>query len=127
MVFSEVKNYIDEEILYTAPFDNVDEKLQKKAVKNASAVLYSIYTRFSPERKPLPIEAIAYQSIHMLAKDDSARRIDDGASYIGFNGVALTYSQRNRQISPEVIRILGRRIGSYSLTVHDTRKDIRKQ
>lgn len=122
MVFDEVKAYIEENILHTAGFEALEEKIQRKAVNNAENVLYSIYARYDSETKPLPIEAIAYQALFILAKDDSEQRADNGATYLGFNGVALTYAQKQRTVSPDVVRILGRKVGSYSVTVPETHR-----
>lgn len=122
MILDDVKAYIDEFILHSAAFDAADETLKRKAVNNAESVLYSTYTRYNPDKNPLPVEAVAYQTIYLLEKDDSDRRIDNGATYVGFNGVALTYTQKQRTISPDVIRILGRRTGRYSVSVSETNR-----
>jgi hypothetical protein len=122
MIFEDVKAYIDEAILHSAPFDGAEVSVQRKAIKTAENILYSLYSRFKPETNPLPVDALAYQTIYLLAKDDSDLRADRGASYVGFNGVAMNFTQSNRQVAPDVIRILGRRTGSYALSVSDTNK-----
>lgn len=122
MLYDDVKAYIDETVLHSAPFDNAEVTVQNKAVKNAEAVLYSYYSKYDPETNPLPVDAISYQTIYLLAKDDSDLRADRGASYVGFNGVAMNFTQKQRSIAPDVIRILGRRTGSYALSVSDTNK-----
>lgn len=121
-MFEDVKAFIDESVLHSGPFDGVAETVQRKAVKNAESILYSLYGRFNAETNPLPADAVAYQSLYLLAKDDSDLRADRGASYVGFNGVAMNFTQSNRQVAPDVIRILGRRTGSYALSVADTNK-----
>jgi hypothetical protein len=120
MLFDEVKTYINDYILHSEPFDNADETTQRKAVNNAEAILYSIYKQYNPDTNPLPIEAIAYQAVYLLSKDDSALRAENGATYVGFNGVAMNLAQVNRTVSPDVIRILGRRVGSYSRYIANT-------
>lgn len=123
MLFEDVKSYISDFILHSDAFDAVDETKQRKAVNNAEKVLLSIYKRYN-DKNPLPVEAIAYQAIYLLAKDDSDLRADRGATYVGFNGVAMNIAQAYRQVSPDVVRILGRRTGSYVRYVSDTNRGI---
>lgn len=123
MLFEDVKAYIDNFILHSAPFDDAGETLQRKAVNNAEHVLKSVYPRFN-DKNPLPIEVIAYQTIFMLAKDDSELRAERGTSYVGFNGVAMNLSQTYRTVAPDVIRILGRRTGSYVRYIYNTNRGI---
>lgn len=124
MMFEEVKSYVDNYILHSASFETATEKVQRKAANNAEAVLYSMYSRFKPDHNPLPIEAIAHQAVFMLSKDDSALRADNGVSSVGFNGVAISFASTQRMIAPDVIRILGRRVGSYSVNVDDTNRGV---
>ncbi|MDF2010200.1 hypothetical protein [Priestia megaterium] len=123
MIFDEVKEYVDSMILHSESFDSVDEKIQRKAINNAEALLYSFYKRYNPDKNPLPVEAVAYQAIYMLNKDDSDLRAEKGVTYIGFNGVAMNLAKQQRTISPDVIRILGRRVGSYTVTVAQTNRN----
>jgi hypothetical protein len=120
MLFDDVKAYINENILHSEEFDSADETKQRKAVNNAEKLLYSLYKRYNPDTNPLPIEAIAYQAVYLLRKDDSTLRAEAGSTYVGFRGVSLNFSKIDRTLAPEVIRILGRRIGSYSRNVADT-------
>jgi hypothetical protein len=126
MLFEDVKAFIDENILHSAPFDAVEELVQRKAVKNAENVLLSIYKSYGSSN-PLPVEAIAYQSIFLLGKDDSALRADAGATYVGFNGVSMNFAQKQRSVAPDVIRILGRRTGSYGRYVSNTSRGMYDQ
>lgn len=123
MLYEDVKSYIENNILHSDAFDSATETTQKKAVNNAEAVLLSIYKRFN-ENNPLPVAAVAYQAIYLLSKDDSALRADNGAFYVGFNGVSMTYAQNNRTVSPDVIRILGRRTGRYAVYHSDTNRGV---
>lgn len=121
-MFDEVKSYIQENILYSGAFDEADETIQRKAVNHAEKILYSYYKRFDAETNPLPVEAIAYQTLFMLSKDDSIQRAEQGVTYVSFNGVAMNLSQINRTISPDVIRLLGRKVGRYGLSISETNK-----
>lgn len=120
MLFDDVKAYINENILHSEEFDNADETKQRKAVNNAEKLLYSLYKRYNPNTNPLPIEAIAYQAVYLLRKDDSTIRAENGTTSVSIDGIGLTYAQVNRTVSPDVIRILGRRIGIYTRYVDNT-------
>lgn len=124
MLLSEVKTFIDENILHSEAFDNTDERRQQKAINTAESVLYSYYGNFKPDSNPLPTEAVAYQTIYLLGQDDSIQRTKHGVTYVGFSGVAMNLAQVNRQISPDVIRLLGRKVGSYSVSVSQTRRGL---
>lgn len=123
MLYENVKAYINEFVLHSDAFDSATTDKQRKAINNAEAVLLSIYKRYG-KHNPLPVEAVAYQAIYMLTKDDSALRADKGASSISFNGVAMSFAQVNRTVAPDVVRILGRRVGSYSVNVSDTNRGV---
>lgn len=123
MLYENVKMFIDENVLHSESFDTAPVTTQKKAINNAEKILLSIYKRFN-EQNPLPIDAIAYQAIYLLVKDDSDLRGDRGATYVGYNGVAINISQTYRSVAPDVIRILGRRTGSYARYVSDTNRGV---
>ncbi|PEM65333.1 hypothetical protein CN613_25665 [Bacillus pseudomycoides] len=117
-VFEDVQSFIDENILHSDVFDAADEKKKQKAVKNAENVLYTYYgsTRF------IPVSAISYQAIWLLQIDDSVRRADQGVTNVNVMGISISMLQIDRSISPQVLRMLGRRVGRYDLEIEDTNR-----
>lgn len=124
MLFEDVKAYIGENVFHTASFDKADEAKQRKAVKNAEAVLYMLYKNYKPETNPLPLEAVAYQTIWIMSKDANILKADLGLTSVSIDGMQQAFSSVDRTVAPEVKRILKKRVGSYSLAVSDTRRDM---
>jgi hypothetical protein len=119
-VFDDVKAYIEQNIFDTELWDSLDETKQRKAVNQAEQMLYRIYPRYSPTENPLPIDAIAYQTLWVIAIDDSIKRAEQGVNSIIVSGININLLQKDRSVAPEVLRILGRRVGRYGLRVEDT-------
>lgn len=119
-VLEEVQSYIDENILHSDVFDAADENKKRKAVKNAENALYNYYRQFNPEENPIQIAAVAYQTIWLLQIDDSVRRAEQGVTNVNVMGISISMLQIDRSISPQVIRMLGRRVGRYGLEIQDT-------
>ncbi len=119
-VFEDVQSFIDTNILHSDVFDAADVKKKQKAVKNAENALYNYYGRFNPETKPLSIDVVAYQTIWLLQIDDSVRRAEQGVTNVNVMGISISMLSIDRSISPQVLRILGRRVGRYGLEVQDT-------
>lgn len=119
-VFEDVQSYIDENILHSDVFDAADVNKKQKAVKNAENVLYSYYRQFNPEENPIQIAAVAYQTIWLLQIDDSVRRAEQGITNVNVMGISISMLQIDRSISPQVLRMLGRRVGRYDLEIQDT-------
>ncbi|MBE7117261.1 hypothetical protein FT641_27195 [Bacillus paranthracis] len=114
--FEEVQSFIDENILHSDVFDAADVNKKRKAVKNAENVLRNFYG----SSRQLPVEAIANQTIWLLQIDDSIRRAEQGVTNVNVMGISISMAQIDRSISPQVIKLLGRRIGRYGLEVQDT-------
>ncbi|MGR9546543.1 hypothetical protein [Priestia megaterium] len=119
-VLEDVRSFIETNILNSDSWDTSDAKRQAKAVNNASLTLYNYYGRYDEEKRPIPVEAIAYQTLWVLNKDDSIRRTEQGVSYVNVSGMGINFLNVDRSIAPEVLKLLGRRIGRYQLNVEDT-------
>ncbi|MDT0149985.1 hypothetical protein Q9R38_25940 [Priestia aryabhattai] len=119
-VLEDVRSFIETNILHSDSWDASDAKRQEKAVNNASLTLYNYYGRYDKETRPIPVEAIAYQTLWVLNKDDSIKRTEQGVSYVNVSGMGINFLNIDRSIAPEVLKLLGRRIGRYQLNVEDT-------
>lgn len=126
MVYEKVKAYIDNSIFHSKSFDKLTDEQKKLVVNNAEEILYLMYKAYNPEDKPLPIQAIAYQSVWIANKNASIIQAELGVASQSIEGMTTTFSKMDRTISPEVKRILRKRVGSYSLSVSDTNRDIYK-
>lgn len=124
MNFDDVKAYIDSFILNAEAFDKSDDIRKMKAVNNAESLLYMLFRNYNPVSKPLPVEAIAYQTVWMLSKDATIKKAEMGIASISIEGMTQTFQQMDRTIAPEVKRILKKRVGSYGVNVLDTRRGV---
>lgn len=115
-MFQDVKEFIEKNILHSSLWDSADAVRQEKAVNNAFTVLRNYYG----EHKEIPSEAIAYQSLWLLSIDDSIQRAGQGVTSVSVAGMSISLLNIDRSIAPEVLRLLGRRIGRYELPIEDT-------
>lgn len=115
-MYEEVKNFIETNIFHSELWDALDESRKAKAVNNAERNLRNYYG----EAKELPSEAIAYQTLWILQIDDSIRRAEQGVTSVSVAGMSISLLTIDRSVAPEVLRMLGRRIGRYGLPIEDT-------
>lgn len=119
-LLEDVKSFIETNILHSSLWDSSDAKRQEKAVNNASLNLYNYYGKYDEINRPIPVEAIAYQTLWLLKIDDSIQRAGQGVTYVNVSGMGINLAQIDRSIAPEVLRMLGRRTGRYQLNIEDT-------
>lgn len=100
----EAETYIDENILHADEWRSADDQTKQRAIRNSFNILSRSYQKFSTE-------AICLQALWLLRIDDSVRRTEQGATTINVDGITVSFAQINRTIAPDVIQILGRRIG----------------
>jgi hypothetical protein len=124
MLFDDVKAYIGESIFNSASFDNLPEDRQIKAVNQAEKSLYLLFKNYNPDTNPLPVEAVTYQTLWVIAKDSNVQKADLGVSSVSIDGMAQSFSNVDRTVSPEVKRILSKRLGSYNLSLSQTRRGV---
>ena len=108
-LYEEVKAYITESILKNEVFVKATEEEQNRSIKEAEHQLKSFYGK----KIELPTEALAYQSLWLLRIDDSIQRAEQGVTSISLNGIAISTSSPRPIMAPEVIQILGRRVGRF--------------
>ncbi|MEY8748949.1 hypothetical protein [Alkalicoccobacillus gibsonii] len=119
-VVEEVKEHIELNVFHSQLWDALDSGNQVKVVNQASNQLLNYYGQYDADENPLPVPAIVEQVLWVLMIDDSMKRADMGVTSINVSGMTLNVSQRDRSISPEVLRMLGRRVGRYGLPIADT-------
>lgn len=115
-MFEEVKSFIETNILHSSLWDMADVSKQTKAVNNASMNLQNYYG----SKKVIPSEAVAYQTLWLLKVDDSVQRAEQGVTSVSVAGMSISLTQIDRTVAPEVLRMLGRRVGSYETRIEDT-------
>ncbi|MCY8048452.1 hypothetical protein MOD91_18175 [Bacillus haynesii] len=115
-MFQDVKDFISANIFHSQLWDALDADRQEKAVNNAAMNLRNYYG----DARKLTTEAVAYQTLWLLKIDDSIQRAGQGVTQVSVSGMSISLSQVDRSIAPEVLRLMGRRIGRYGLAIEDT-------
>lgn len=122
MLFNDVLSYINENIFHSDSFDALSEVKKQKAMKQAEQGLYLLFKNYNPSTKPLPVEAIAYQTLWIVAKDSSIQKAELGLASQSIEGMTISFTKVDRTVAPEVKRILSKRVGSYNVATSDTRR-----
>lgn len=104
--------YFNDNVVHYEEWAGADEPKKQRALNQASKMLYRVYGfKYDPERNPVPEEAIYEQALWLLRLDDSIRKKDQGVNMIGVDGIQIMFANTDISLAPEVIRILGRRVG----------------
>lgn len=98
--------YFDEFVLNNDAWKKADESLRKRALNNASRILSRHYPR-----RIISEEAIFEQAVWIMKISEARKQSAQGVVSYSIDGISVTLSQIDRSISPEVISILGRRVG----------------
>jgi predicted lipoprotein len=120
MSFLDVKDYIAENIFHSETFDVLSSDMQVKAVKNAESILYTMFRSYKTVENPMPVNAIAYQTLWIIAKDSAIQKAEMGITSQSIEGMSQSFRKMDRILAPEVRRILQKKVGRYNLTVEDT-------
>jgi hypothetical protein len=112
--------YFNEYVLHNDEWVNADYSLKQRAVNSAMKQLYRHYTSYNQETRPIPDEAVFEQALWVLRIDDSFRRAEMGVTAINVAGISINMANVNRSLSPQVIAILGRKVGRYQERVNWT-------
>lgn len=98
--------YFSELVLHNDAWVNADSDAKQRALNNALTVL----TRQYPNRK-IPDEAVFEQAIWLLKISEARKQAEQGVTSYSVDGISISLSQIDRTIAPNVIAILGRRVG----------------
>ena len=130
MDFQEVNSYIADNIYYKEKWLEIDElpeverpKVKQAIVNNAIAILFRELPHHFSVSKPIPIDVLVEQCLHILERDDSHRRAEMGVSYFMASGLYLSFDKNFKDwtIAPTIlVRYPKRKTGRYSYTRSDT-------
>jgi hypothetical protein len=104
-------DYFTNEVLHAEEWLEADTETRQKALKNAENQLYRLYKQYNPDTKPLPETAVFEQALWLLRIDDSIRKAEMGVTSVSVGGISINVSRVNLSVAPEVVNIIGRRIG----------------
>lgn len=108
---TDADNYFTDNVLHNDEWLNADRPTKERALNNSKNQLYRHYRAYDPINKPLPDEAVFEQALWLLRIDDTMKRVQQGVRSINVNGISIQVDRIHNTFSPEVIAILGRRVG----------------
>lgn len=124
MEFLTVNDWIKANIFYTEKWDEITDQQKQVIVNNAEQVLYrELPHHFKAEVKPIPIDVMAEQVMHMLEFDDSHRRAEMGVSYFMASGLYVSFDKnfKDRSVAKTILhRYSRRKVGRSVIDKSDT-------
>jgi hypothetical protein len=114
--YEDAVTYFETEVLHNSVWVEADEDMRKRALKNAENELYSFFTSYSREEKPLPVKAIYEQALWLMRQDDTTKKAELGVTNVNLSGeISISMSGTAKAISPTVFRIVrkSRKVGRY--------------
>lgn len=123
-LYEDVQAFIDENIYQSKVWDSATESARKKAVNNSARILKSFLP--SIYVTDVPVEHLAEQTVWLMKIDDSFQRSELGATSMSVDGFSISIADKDRSISPFILRINGispdsitgglttRKVGRYS-------------
>lgn len=108
---TDADNYFTDNVLHNDEWLNADRPSKERALNNAKIQIYRHYRKYNQAKKPVPDGAIFEQALWLLRIDDTMKRVQQGVRSINVNGISIQVDRIHNTFSPEVIAILGRRVG----------------
>jgi hypothetical protein len=112
-IVADADQYFAESVLHNEEWVNADYDKKQRALNNAGNQLYRIYKRYDEVNNPLPVEAVYEQALWLLRLDDTLKRAEQGVRAVNVAGVSVTLDRINNTVAPQVVAILGRKVGRY--------------
>ncbi|MCW2278734.1 hypothetical protein [Heliophilum fasciatum] len=100
------------DVLHNAEWVEADADTKRRALEQAEKQLYRYFKIYTPDNRPLPAAAMYEQAIWLLRMDEAVRKTQQGVRSVGVAGVQVS-GETVKPISPEVLILLGRRVGRY--------------
>lgn len=124
MELLEVQSFIDNNIFYREKWDEItDDKIKQVIINNAEILLKRELPHHFNDLKPVPVDVMVEQCLHILERDDSHRRAEMGVSYFMASGLYLSFDKNFKDwtIAPAILKGYPRRkTGRYVYNRPDT-------
>ena len=114
--YEEAVTYFDTEVLHNQAWLEADENTRKRALKNAENELYTNFSVYNPETKPLPNNAVFEQALWLLRQDTNIQQAEMGVTNVNLSGeISISFSGGKSKIAPNVLSIIrkSRKVGRY--------------
>jgi hypothetical protein len=128
MNFQEVQDFLLANNFYLDKWKELDsledsDRVKQVVVNNAEAILKRELPHHFNDKKPIPLDVMAEQCLHILERDDSHRRAEMGVSYFMASGLYLSFDKNFNDwtLAPTILqRYPRRKSGRYIHTRIDT-------
>lgn len=124
MTLEEVKQYVDENVFYREKWEEINDATRQVVINNSQAILYrELSHHFNATTKPIPLDVLVEQCLHILEFDDSHRRAEMGVSYFMASGLYVSFDKnfKDRSIAKTILhRYPRRRVGGYAYSKGQT-------
>jgi hypothetical protein len=91
--FSTVNTFIATNLFNTEKWDGQNDPDKQKVINNAELVLYRELPHHFNTSKPIPLDILAEQCLHILEFDDSVKRAELGVSYFFTSGLYVSFDK----------------------------------
>jgi hypothetical protein len=125
MELLEIQNYIKANVFYHEKWDEIDDATKQVVINNCEAILYRELPHHFNDAKPIPIDVMVEQCLHILEFDDSHRRAEMGVSYFMASGLYVSFDKKfaDRSIAKTILhRYPRRKFGRYVTSKSDTNR-----
>lgn len=123
MELTEVQAYIDTNVFYREKWDSIDDTTKQVVINNSEIILKRELPHHFNDKKPIPIDVLVEQCLHILEFDDSHRRAEMGVSYFMASGLYVSFDKKfsDRSIAKTILhRYPRRKSGRYVYERSDT-------
>src|SRR5574342_839483 len=88
-----VNEFITANLFYTEKWDAQNDVDKQKVINNAEMVLFRELPHHFNASKPIPLDVLGEQCLHILEFDDSVRRAELGVSYFFTSGLYVSFGK----------------------------------
>lgn len=116
-MYDDAVQYFETEVLFNDPWTTAENAKQLRALKNAENLLYSTFSMYNRDKKPLPQNAIFEQALWLLRQDDTTLKAELGYTSISLSGeINVSVNSNVPKIAPNVTAIIRKsrgKVGRY--------------
>ena len=114
---SDAEEYFGTEVLWADEWRNADFTAKDRALTNAENQLYRTYRGYNvaDPKNQIDKKAVFEQALWLLRLDDTIRKAEQGVKSVSVSGISISLDRVASYIAPEVVKMLGRRVGRSAL------------
>jgi hypothetical protein len=116
-----VNDFIAANLFYTEKWDAQTDIDKQKIINNAEMILLRELPHHFNTSKPIPLDVLAEECLHVLEFDDSVKRAEMGVSYFFTSGLYISFdkSYGDRTIARTILHRYPRRKSGQTIVTKD--------